>query len=251
MTIRSLSRALGLCLAAAVAWPCAADEAAIRKNLPQRMPDMPRIDEVSRTPMNGLWEIRMGTEVAYTDGDGNFLIDGSLIDTRSRANLTRDRMEKLSAIDFDDLPLKDAMVIRQGDGSRRLAVFADPNCGYCKRLERDLLALPNVTIYTFLYPILGPDSQVKSQAIWCSQGGMKAWRDWMIDGKMPPRAMGQCDAKAIERNTAYGRKYRINGTPAIVFEDGRRSPGALSAEELTKRLAEATAARAKPAEKKS
>ncbi len=249
-TSRTLPAALALTLAVA-AVSARADEATIRKNLAQRLPDLPRIDEVSRTPMAGLWEVRMGTEVLYTDADGSFLIDGTLIDTRSRANLTRERIDKLTAIAFDDLPLKDAMVIRQGDGSRRLAVFADPNCGYCKQLERDLLALPNVTIYTFVYPILGPDSQTKSRAIWCAKDAMKTWRAWMIDGTPPPRAMGDCDTKALERNAAFGRKYRISATPALVFEDGRRSAGALPAADLAKRLAEASAARAKASDKKS
>ena len=242
---------LALLATLTLALPCAADETEIRKNLAQRMPDLPRIDEVTRTPMAGLWELRIGTELLYTDAEGSFLIDGTMLDTRSKANLTNERIEKLTAIDFEALPLKDAMVIKQGDGSRRLAVFADPNCGYCKRLERDLLALQNVTIYTFLYPILGPDSQVKSQAIWCAKDAMATWRAWMIDGAPPPRAMGSCDIKALERNTAFGRKYRVNGTPALVFEDGRRSPGAMPAAELNKRLAEATAARAKAPAKKS
>jgi thiol:disulfide interchange protein DsbC len=132
-----------------------------------------------------------------------------------------------------------------------VAVFADPNCGYCKQFERTLLALPDVTIYTFLYPILGPDSQSKSRAIWCSKDAMKTWRSWMLDGNMPPRMMGECDAQALARNTAFGRKYRINGTPAIVFEDGQRSAGALSAADLSRRVAEATAARAKAPAKKS
>lgn len=231
--------------------PGRADEATIRKNLAQRLPDMPRIDEVSRTPMAGLWEVRMGTELLYTDAEGNFLIDGALIDTRTRSNLTSERIDKLTAIAFDNLPLKDAMVIRQGDGSRRLAVFADPNCGYCKQLERDLTSLPNVTIYTFLYPILGPDSSAKSRAIWCAKDAMKTWRAWMLEATPPPRSMGACDTTALDRNTAFGRKHRINATPALVFEDGRRSAGALPAAELAKRLAEASAARGKGSEKKS
>ena len=248
--LRPLPLACALLLAVA-AVPGRADEATIRKNLAQRLPDMPRIDEVSRTPMAGLWEVRMGAELLYTDAEGNYLIDGTLIDARTRANLTKERVDKLTAIAFDDLPLKDAMVIRQGDGSRRLAVFADPNCGYCKQLERDLLALPNVTIYTFLYPILGPDSTAKSRAIWCAKDAMKAWRAWMIDGAAPPRAMGTCDTAALDRNAVFGRKYRINATPALVFEDGRRSSGALPAAELSRRLTEAGAQRAKGGDKKS
>jgi thiol:disulfide interchange protein DsbC len=217
-----------------------ADEALIRKNIAQRLPDFPKIDEVSRTPMPGLWEVRIGADLLYTDAEGSYLIEGgSIIDTRNRTNLTQQRIAKLTAIKFADLPLKDAMVIKQGNGARKLAVFGDPNCGYCKRLERDLAALKDVTIYTFIYPVLGPDSDAKSRAIWCTKDAMTSWRKWMLDGAAPPRTMGQCNTDAIERNVAFGRKHRINGTPALVFEDGVRVPGAMSAADLEKRLLEA------------
>ena len=231
--------ALGALLALLLALPAAADEATIRKNLAQRLPDFPKIDEVNKTPIPGLWEVRVGFDVLYTDAEGSYVVEGSLIDTRTRANLTRERIAKLTAIKFDELPLKDAMVYKQGSGKRRLAVFGDPNCGYCKRLERDLVALKDVTIYSFVYPVLGPDSDIKSRAIWCAKDSAKAWRDWMLDGVAPARSMGDCNTGAIERNVAFGRKYRINGTPALVFEDGERVSGAMSGPDLEKRLAEA------------
>jgi thiol:disulfide interchange protein DsbC len=236
MLIRSISL---LTLAAALAWPVLAQEAVIRKNLAERLPDLPKIDEVSKTPIPGLWEVRIGNELLYTDEQGNHVIQGTLFDTKAKINLTEKRMEKLNAIDFDQLPLKDAMVMKQGTGARKMAVFADPNCGYCKRFERDLLSVKDVTIYTFLYPVLGPDSNDKSRSIWCAKDAMKTWRAWMIDGVTPPKAMGACDTAAIERNSAFGRKYRVNGTPAILFEDGKRVPGAMPAVEVEKRLAEA------------
>jgi thiol:disulfide interchange protein DsbC len=230
-----------LLLPAALAWSLAAqaDEATIRKNLAQRLAEFPKIDEVNKTPIAGIWEVRIGHEVLYTDADGSHLIQGELIDTRSKANLTRQRIDKLTAIRFDELPLKDALVYKQGNGSRRLAVFADPNCGYCKRLERDLVALKDVTIYNFVYPVLGPDSNDKSRAIWCQKDAAKAWRDWMLDGVAPPRAMGQCKDEAIQRTLAFGQKYRISGTPALFFEDGARVPGAIPAAELARRLEDA------------
>jgi len=223
----------------ALALPVWADEAVIRKNLAQRLPEFPKIDEVTRTPVPGIWEVRVGSEVLYSDADGSHIFEGELIDTKNKANLTRERIAKLTAIKFDELPIKDAMVIKQGNGSRKLAVFADPNCGYCKRLERDLVALKDVTIYNFVYPVLGPDSNEKSRAIWCSKDAMKTWRDWMLDGVTPPRAMGQCDDAAILRTVAYGKKYRINGTPALIFENGERVPGAMSGADLAKRLDDA------------
>ncbi len=231
-----------LALAATLAWPATAQEALIRKNLAERLPDFPKVDEVSKTPIAGLWELRVGNELFYTDEQGNHLIQGSLFDTKAKVNLTEQRIEKLTAIDFDKLPFKDAMVIKQGSGARRLAVFVDPNCGYCKRFERDLVAVKDVTIYTFLYPVLGPDSHDKSRAIWCSKDAMKTWRAWMIDGVMPPRVMRACDTTAVERNTVFGQKYRINGTPAVLFEDGKRVPGAMPLAEVEKRLAEAARA---------
>lgn len=239
MLFRSISL---LTLAAALAWPVMAQEAAIRKNLTARLPNLPKIDEISKTPMPGLWEVRVGTELFYSDEQGNYLVQGTVFDTRAKVNLTEQRIDKLTAIDFDKLPLKDAMVVKQGSGARKLAVFADPNCGYCKRFERDLMTIKDVTVYTFLYPVLGPDSYDKSRAVWCAKDAMKTWRDWMIDGVTPPRIMGACDATALERNSAFGRKYRINGTPALLFEDGRRVPGAMSAAELEKRLVEAARA---------
>jgi thiol:disulfide interchange protein DsbC len=235
LTIRNLL----LPLLVALALPVLADEAEIRKNLAQRLPEFPKIDEVTKTAVPGIWEVRIGNEILYTDADGSHLFEGELIDTKNKANLTRQRIAKLTAIKFDELPLKDALVVKQGNGSRRLAVFADPNCGYCKRLERDLVALKDVTIYNFIYPVLGPDSDQKSRAIWCSKDAMKTWRDWMLDGVTPPRAMGKCDDAAIQRTIDYGKKYRINGTPAIIFENGERVPGALPAAELAKKMDEA------------
>jgi thiol:disulfide interchange protein DsbC len=227
--------ALGL----ALSFAAAADEATIRKNLAQRLPEFPKIDEVSKTPIPGIWEVRVGYEVLYTDAEGSHLIQGELIDTRTKFNLTRQRIDKLTAIAFDQLPLKDAIVVKQGNGSRRLAVFADPNCGYCKRLERDLVELKDVTIYNFLYPVLGVDSEAKSRSIWCSKDALKVWRDWMLEGVTPPREMSSCDDAAVKRNVAFGQKYRISGTPALFFENGQRVPGAIGAAELGKRLDEA------------
>jgi len=237
MPTRSISL---LVLAAVLALPALAQEALIRKNIAERLPDFPKIDEVSKTPIPGLWELRIGNELFYSDEQGNHVIQGTVFDTKAKVNLTERRIEKLTAIDFDQLPLKDAMVIKQGTGARKLAVFADPNCGYCKRFERDLLSVKDVTIYTFLYPVLGPDSNDKARSIWCSKDAMKTWRAWMIDGVTPPKAMGACDTAAVERNSAFGRKYRVNGTPAILFEDGKRVPGAMPAAEVEKRLAEAS-----------
>jgi len=220
----------------AFAGAVSADEASIRKNIAERLPNFPAIDEVSKTAIPGIYELRLGTDILYTDENGYHVIQGSLIDTKTRSNLTEARIAKLTQIDFASLPLKDAILIKQGSGARKIAVFGDPNCGYCKRLERDLVALKDVSIYTFLYPILGPDSNVKSRDIWCSRDRAKAWRTWMVDGGAPAKAAGPCDTSALERNVALGEKHRVSGTPAMVFEDGTRAPGALPAEQIESRL---------------
>jgi thiol:disulfide interchange protein DsbC len=212
-----------------------ADEAAIRKNVSERLPQFPKIDEVTKTAIPGLYELRIGTELYYADEQGNYLIEGQLVDTKSRVNLTEERIAKLTAIDFKTLPLQDAMVWRQGTGERKLVVFADPNCGYCKKFERDLQNVKDVTVYTFLYPILGGDSPEKSKQIWCAKDNIKTWRDWMIKGT-PIGESPACDTSALQRNFTLGQKHRIRGTPGLVFEDGRQQAGALNTEQIEKQL---------------
>jgi thiol:disulfide interchange protein DsbC len=238
-----MKRLVPFALAAMLALPALADEAAIRKNLAERLPNFPMVDEVTKTPIPGIYEFRVGTEVFYTDEQGNYVIEGHVIDTRTRVNLTQARIDKLTQIDVSKLPLKDAIVWKQGTGERKLVVFADPNCGYCKRFERDLNNVKDVTVYTFLYPILGGDSPEKAKNIWCAKDNTKVWRDWMLDGTTPPKTMGQCDIGALNRNAEMGRKYKINGTPAIVFEDGKRVPGAMNAEQIEKQLVASRSAR--------
>ncbi len=216
-----------------------AQESTIRKTLAERIPQLEKIDEVRSTPMSGLYEVRVGTDLFYTDAKGNFLIQGELIDTKARRNLTEDRITKLSAVDFSALPLKDAFVTVRGNGKRKLVVFADPNCGYCKRFERDLQKVDNVTIHTFLYPILSPDSVEKSRNIWCAKDRSNSWDDWMLRDKTPPTST--CDTAALQRNLAFGKKHKITGTPTLIFADGSRVPGAIGLQELEKHLTDTSA----------
>jgi thiol:disulfide interchange protein DsbC len=232
-TLRTFAAfALAACLVPAAF----ADEAAIRKNIAERLPNFPKIDEVTKTAIPGLYELRLGSDIRYTDEQGTYLIEGDLVDLRTRTNLTEQRIAKLTAIDFKTLPLKDAMVWKQGTGERKLVVFADPNCGYCKKFERDLQAVKDVTVYTFLYPILGGDSPEKSKAIWCAKDNTKAWRDWMLKGT-PVNNSPDCDTAALQRNFAFGKKHRINGTPGLVFEDGSSRAGAMDTDAIEKLLA--------------
>ncbi len=229
-----------LLAAAALALPLAAahaGEAEIRKNLTAALPQLAgKIDEVGKTPVAGLYEVRVnGSQLFYTDADGSYLLQGHLIDVKARKNLTEERIEKLSAIDFDKLPLQDAIKTVRGNGRRRLVVFEDPNCGYCKQFERELASVDNVTIHLFLYPVLGPDSVVKSHNIWCAKDRARAWSDWMARGTVPEAK--SCDTAAVERNRAFGEKHNITGTPTLFFADGTRVPGAIPAAQVEKQFA--------------
>ena len=229
--------AVAALLALGLAGAAFAQEPAIRKNLSERLPQMGKIDEVSKTPMPGLFEVRVGTDLYYTDAEGNFLVHGQLIDTKRQVNITEERQDKLLAIDFSALPLKDAFTIVRGNGKRKIALFEDPNCGYCKRFERDMQKIDNVTVYMFLYPILGQDSTEKSRNLWCAKDRSRAWQDWMLKDAAP--ATASCDTSAIARNLEFGRARRISGTPTMIFTDGTRVPGAMTAVQVEKYLAAA------------
>lgn len=213
-----------------------ADEAAIRKTLETRFNGM-QIDSVEKTPYLGLWEVRVGNSVVYTDSAANFIFSGEIIDTKTRQNLTQERIDKLSAVKFSELPLDQSFKIVRGSGKRQMAYFSDPNCPYCKRLDKDLAQLNDTTIHVFLYPILSPDSLTKAKSVWCSTDRAKAWTDWMVGG-VAPTAAGNC-ATPLEKNIAFGQKYHINGTPTLFFASGRRVPGVVSLADLNRLLDEA------------
>ena len=224
-----------MCLAAAAG----AQEAAIRQALAQRLPQLKVVDEIKPAGVSGLYEVRVnGSEIYYTDAKGDFLIDGQIIETKTRRNITEDRIAKLTAIPFDSLPIKDAFTLVRGNGQRKMAVFEDPNCGYCKRFERDLQKVDNVTVYLFLYPVLGPDSVKKSQDIWCAKDRAVAWQDWMLRDQPAGAANAACDTGAVARNVELGRKYKITGTPTLLFVNGARVPGAVDNARVEQALAD-------------
>lgn len=216
-------------VAALAGRPAAADEAAIRRNLPTRIPDLPGIDEVRPSAVTGLWEVRLGTEIIYSDADGSFVFEGALIDTRRQVDLTEQRETALKAFDYERLPMRDAVTWTRGNGARQLVVFADPNCAYCRKFERLLNDVPNVTVHTFLIPILGDDSVTKAHAIWCAPAAERGrvWRRWMVDGVAPPAAP-DCDTAALDRNLALQRRHGVVGTPSLVFRDGERFSGVMT-----------------------
>jgi thiol:disulfide interchange protein DsbC len=237
-TLRLWASAAALALTFSSGW-AQGQEAAIRKALSERLPQMPKIEEVTATPLPGIYELRLNNnEIYYSDAAGNYLIQGNLIDTKTKRNLTEEREAKLNAIDFNLLPLKDAITIVHGNGKRKLAVFEDPNCGFCKRFERDLAKVDNVTVYLFLFPVLGPNSTEKSRNVWCAKDRAAAWKDMMTMDVAP--AAAQCNTAAIDRNLEFGRKYKITGTPTLVAQDGTRVPGAIKTEQIEKLLADAS-----------
>ena len=190
------------------------------------------VTSVRLTPY-GLYEVQLDTDLIYTNADVSWVMQGPLIDAKTRENVSAKRMEQLTAIDFADLPKNLAFKHVRGDGSRQIAIFEDPNCGYCKQLRHTLEGVDNITIYTYLFPILAPDSTEKARNVWCAKDQNKVWDDWMLRGKVP--ATAKCDAP-LQDMLALGKKLMVRGTPAIFFSDGSRSAGALPLEQLLPRL---------------
>lgn len=222
---------VGLLAASLIPSLALADEVAVRKLLEGKTGKIERLTKVSGT---SLWEISADGQVFYADDTGKYLLFGSLIEGKTGKNLTNERV-------FGMLPLEAAVKQVRGNGKQTLVTFEDPNCGYCKKLAKDLLSVKNVTIYTFLYPVLGDDSVEKSKAIWCAPDRAKAWNDWMVSGKPTPAASEKCDLAGLDKSTETGQKMRINGTPAIFFGNGERAGGYLPPAELEKRMAAALA----------
>ena len=229
-------------LAAAAVLPLHAEVSvdAIKAELAKKMPPgSGPIQSVEKTPYGDLYEVVAGGDIIYTDAKASFIVVGPLVDLDKKENVTEKRMAELNRIDFKSLPLDRAIKIVRGNGSRKIALFEDPNCGYCKRFERDFQGVTDVTAYVFLFPILAPDSVDKAKAIWCSSDPAKAWIDAMVHDRLPQKP-GTCQTP-LEKNVAFGHAKHIQGTPTLIFEDGDRIPGAVSMAELEKRFAQAKA----------
>jgi thiol:disulfide interchange protein DsbC len=223
---------------ALLALPVLAGEAEIRQAIEKASPGA-QIKQIGKTPLHGIYEVQtespQGPALLYTDEKGEFVMLGELIDLKARRNLTRERMDELTKINWDELPLANAVKIVRGDGSRKLAVFSDPDCPYCKKAEQELIKLNNVSVYTFLYPLpMHGDAPRKSKLVWCSKDRGQAWLDLMLKNKQPD-GKATCD-NPIDANLALGAKLGVEGTPAIFFESGKRIPGYAPAERLEKML---------------
>lgn len=228
----------------------AGELAAVKKLLEAKFPGAP-ISNVSKSAYFGLYEAELDDRMLYTDAKVNYVLVGSVYDTATRTNLTEQRLRQLNKIAWDTLPLELAIKKVKGDGKRKLAVFADADCPFCKRLETEIKGLDNVTIYTFLFPIdsLHPEAAKKSAQIWCAPDRVKAWDDWFETGKLPDNA-GDCPTP-IAQTARLGEKYRVNATPTLIFADGSVTPGALSLAQLEAEMKQAeTEATKQPATKK-
>lgn len=236
----SLARALVgvVLLAAATAF---ADEEAIRKAFTARFPKA-NVDTVKLVPETGLYEIviQRGDDplIIYTDAQFRFMLQGSLVETRGMSDLTEKTRSRVTALDFSSLPLDKAILKVKGNGARKLVVFTDPDCPFCKRVEQEFEKLNNVTVYLMVYPIeqLHPRAVAKAKAIWCSPDRLKAWDDYMLRGTAP-RADGDCP-NPVEELMAWGQRKGINATPTLIFADGSRVPGAITAAQIESRFAE-------------
>ncbi|MBC7779556.1 MAG: DsbC family protein [Proteobacteria bacterium] len=245
-TCRRLAACFGFLVLASVALPVHAQEQAIRKAIAEKFPNA-KIESLSKTPFPGLLELVVDGTLFYTDEKFTYVLDGSVIDTKSWTNVSQQRREDLEAkqqgpIAFKELPLDQAVKIVKGNGRRVIATFEDPNCGYCKQFHSQLTKLNDVTIYTFLYPIISPpDSVEKSRAVWCSKDRARAWDEVMTSGKIAPAA-ANCKAP-IDEVLKLGQKYNVKSTPTIFLSDGQRLRGALPVEQLDQAITAASKAR--------
>lgn len=221
---------------AATALAETAQEAAVKKLIEPRVGEGVKVDSVIKTPYAGLFEVRVGSDIFYTDAEAKYLFVGRVLDTKTFQDYTKARVDDISKIRFSDLPFDSALKSVNGNGKRVIAVFEDPNCSYCKHLHLTLEKMENITVYTFMYNILSPDSALKSKNIWCAADRNKAWDDWMLNAKAAPAAPESC-ATPNEKIFNLGRKLKITGTPTIFFKDGTRIPGAVDAKGLEEKFA--------------
>lgn len=235
---------LGLLLATLLTSSAYADESGLRKAIEAAYPKV-KIESVVKTPYSGLYEVFLDGQIVYTDEKFSFLIvEGRLVDPKSKRDITGERLNELTKVDFSTLPLDQAIKVVKGNGSKKLVVFSDPDCPYCKRLEqKELIGISDVTVYTFLYPLeqLHPDSANKSRAIWCAPDRAKAWEDWILNAQLV-KVSGTCDTP-IEKVAELGRKLGITSTPTLLFANGKRMLGAYPAKDIEKALSEALAAK--------
>jgi thiol:disulfide interchange protein DsbC len=229
MSFRTIT--LAILLSSLVTGTAFADEAAIRKNMKVRFPDA-AVKSVTKTPYAGLYEVFMEGQIVYTDENADYLFLGNVIDVKKQRNLTEERVAKLTQIKFDSLPLDSAIKVVKGNGKRKIAVFADPDCPFCRKFETEMKSVTDITIYTFLFPIdsLHSGATEKAKAIWCAPDRAKAWEEWIIQGTAPKNG-SDCETP-VAKVAALAKKLGVSGTPTVFFANGRRVPGAIPAAQV-------------------
>ena len=207
----------------------------LKLDIQKKLGGSAKVRSVTPAPVSGLYEVLVGNEIFYTDSSAKYLIQGEIIELATGKNMTEQRQADLNRIKWSDLNQANAFKTVRGNGNRQLAIFSDPNCGYCKRLEKSLQQLDNVTIYTYLIPILSADSSLKAKQIWCSSDPNKTYIDWMVNGVAPS---GKTDCSTpLDKNLAFAKSYGITGTPTLFFTDGSRFPGAAQITDIEKKFA--------------
>lgn len=207
----------------------------LKLDIQKKLGGSAKVRSVTPAPVSGLYEVLVGNEIFYTDSSAKYLFQGEIIELATGKNMTEQRQADLNRIKWSDLNQANAFKTVRGNGNRQLAIFSDPNCGYCKRLEKSLQQLDNVTIYTYLIPILSADSSLKAKQIWCSSDPNKTYIDWMVNGVAPS---GKTDCSTpLDKNLAFAKSYGITGTPTLFFTDGSRFPGAAQITDIEKKFA--------------
>lgn len=203
-----------------------AQAAPTAKQLSKRYPQLPAIQQVSPSPMTGIYQVIAGGKVFYTSADGRYFLFGDLVDMKANKNLSAAAKAKLVKSDFDRLPLNDAIKTVQGNGKRVLVVFTDPDCPFCRQLENELPKLKDVTIYRFPYPIvqLHPNAYENAVSIWCASDRQKAWDAAMMGVALPHATC----SNPVYRNVELGKSLNITATPTLIARDGKRLVGAAS-----------------------
>lgn len=235
MTLRVGAAGLLLAYTGVAAYASDSTEDAIKKLIGPRLGAGVKVESVTRTPYAGLYEVQIDGDVIYTDAKARYLFIGRVVDAQTHRDFTREKIQAINKVNFADLPLELAIKTVKGNGRRTIAVFEDPNCGYCKRFQKTMQNIDNVTVYSFQYNILTQDSIEKSRNIWCASDPGKAWSDWMISGREAPVAPAACSAPH-EKVLALGQKMKVTGTPTIIFTDGSRIPGAIDAKTLEQKF---------------
>ena len=232
-------------LLVSLAAPALADEAAVRRMIDEKVRGQAKVEDVSQAPWGNLFEVVVrgpdGPQVFYVDDRATVIIAGQAIDAKSGRNLTEERLQKLSAIKWESLPFDAAITTTRGAGRRKIAIFSDPNCGYCKRFEKDLAKLDDITVHIFLYPVISPASVTQTKSVWCSKDRAKAWND-LILRDIQPTAKPDCDTP-VDKIVALGRKLGATSTPTWFLENGQRYSGALPLSEVSRLLDEASPAK--------